>query len=349
MRTDDGDPPMDELAAHLDRGWELLGRGNLPAAEKSAREALVVEPESPEAQVLLGQIALQRGKPDGAMKRFRKAIELDPDYAEPYLSAAEVALFELDDPEQALELAEEVVERAEDEAEYLDAVLLKVEALLALDEDEADARAREALREVPAGPLPDPMLALRAARAYLDLEQYEPAERYYRQVIEKEPENADAWHGLGMCAEGREDDRGMVKAWLKARELDLKAEPPAWQLSEKEFEEVAAESLDELPTHIRKRLANVPILARDYPEPDIVRQGFDPRILGFFSGVPYPDKHSVSGPPPHLDCILLFKRNIERAARSKDETRQEIRITLLHETGHFFALSEEDLEEMGLG
>jgi tetratricopeptide (TPR) repeat protein len=341
--------PMDEHAAHLDRGWELLGKGNLPAAEKSAREALVLEPESPDAQVLLGQIELQRGRPERAMSRFRKAIELDPDYAEPYLSAAEVALLELDDPEQALELAEEVVSRADDQSEYLDALLLKVEALLAMDEDETDGRAREALGELPEGPLEDPLLALRAAHAWLDLERYDQAESYYRQVIEKEPGTADAWHGLGMCAEGRDDHDAMVEAWLKARELDLEAEPPAWQLSEAEFEAVASESLDSLPDHIRKRLANVPILARDYPDPDIIRQGFDPRILGFFSGIPYPEKTSVSGPPPHLDCILLFKRNIERAARSRDETLEEVRITLLHETGHFFALSEEELEAMGLG
>jgi tetratricopeptide (TPR) repeat protein len=349
MRTDDKDPGMDELSAHLDRGWELLGRGNLPAAEKSAREALVADPESPEAQVLLGQVEVQRGRPEKAMVRFRKAIELDPDYAEPYLSAAEVALLELDDPAQALELAEEVVSRADDQGEFLDALLLKVESLLAMDEDEADARARDALRDVPPGPFDDPMLGLRVAHAWLDLEKFDAARKHYRQVIDQEPGNADAWHGLGMCAEGTDDHEAMVEAWLKTRELDLVAAPPPWSLTEAQFEEVAAESLDELPTHIRKRLANVPVLARDYPDPDIIRQGFDPRILGFFSGVPYPEKSSVSGPPPHLDCVLLFKRNIERAARSRQEAAEEIRITLLHETGHFFALSEEELEAMGLG
>lgn len=348
MRHDD-DQRMDELSAHLDRGWELLNRGSLPAAEKSAREALVLEPESPEAQVLLGQIELQRGFPEKAMRRFRKAIELDPDYAEAYLSASEVALLELEDPAQALELAEEVVSRADDQAEYLDALLLKVEALLAMDEDDADARAREALRELPEHPLEDPLLGLRAGNAWLDLEEPDRAEKHFRQVTKAQPENADAWHGLGMCAEARDDHDGLVAAWLKTRELDLEAEPPRWQLTEAEFEAVASESLDELPEHIRERLANVPILARDYPDPDIIRQGFDPRILGFFSGVPYPEKGSVMGAPPHLDCVLLFKRNIERAARSREETLQEIRITLLHETGHFFALSEEELEAMGLG
>jgi tetratricopeptide (TPR) repeat protein len=244
MRSDD------QLDARLDRGWDLLGKGSLPAAEKCAREALVMEPECPEAHVLLGQIELQRGRPDRAMGRFRKAIDLDPDYAEAYLSGAEVALLELDDPEQALELAEEVVTRADDQAEYLDAVLLKVEALLAMDEDEADGRARDALREVP-DDLEDPALGLRAGHAWLDLERYDQAERHYRQVVQKDPKLADGWHGLGMCAEGRDDHDAMVEAWLKARELDLEAPPAPWQLSEAEFESVAAESLDSLPDHIR--------------------------------------------------------------------------------------------------
>jgi predicted Zn-dependent protease with MMP-like domain len=349
MPSDDHDPGMDELTAHLDRGWERLNAEDLRASERSARAALVAEPESPEAYLLLGQIDLARGHAERAMDRFHKAMELDPDYAEPYLCAAETALFELDDPEQALELAEEVVERAEDESEYLDGLLLKIEALLGIEDEDAEDRARETLAELPPEPLPEPMFALRAGRAALDLELFEDAERHYRRAVELEPDNPEAYHGLGMCAEARDDREAMVAAWLKTRELDLAAAPPPWHITEREFQEVAAESLGSLPDHIRERLANVPILAHDYPDASLVQDGFDPRILGFFAGVPYPEKGNISGTPPHLDCILLFQRNIERAARSREETLEEINITLLHETGHFFALSEDELEAMGLG
>mgnify|MGYP001602101261 FL=1 len=65
--------------------------------------------------------------------------------------------------------------------------------------------------------------------------------------------------------------------------------------------------------------------------------------------MPYPEKSSVTGAIPHLDAIHLYQRNIERVCRSRDEVASEIRTTVLHETGHFFGLSEEDLEEMGLG
>ncbi len=70
-------------------------------------------------------------------------------------------------------------------------------------------------------------------------------------------------------------------------------------------------------------------------------------MMGFFSGIPYPEKGV--GTPPHLDCVFLYQGNIERYGRNADEVEQEIRKTLLHETGHFFGLTEEELEAMGLG
>ena len=93
----------------------------------------------------------------------------------------------------------------------------------------------------------------------------------------------------------------------------------------------------------------MPILASDYPAVELVAEGSDPRMMGFFSGVPYPEKQNVMGASPHLDCVFLYQRNIERMSRDAAELRAEIRITLLHETGHFFGLSEEELEAMGLG
>jgi len=97
------------------------------------------------------------------------------------------------------------------------------------------------------------------------------------------------------------------------------------------------------------REALVRMLASAWPALEIVAEGNDPRMMGFFSGVPYPEKTHVSGVAPHLDCVFLYQRNIERQCRSREEVAKEIRTTLLHETGHFFGLSEEELDEMGLG
>src|SRR5206468_13037907 len=96
-----------------------------------------------------------------------------------------------------------------------------------------------------------------------------------------------------------------------------------------------------------KLLENVPILITDLPVRGDVEQGLDPRLVGLFSGTPHPEASSL-GAGPQLTQILLFRKNLERVASDVDELRDEIRTTLLHETGHFFGMSEDDLEAVGL-
>lgn len=337
---------MDALRAHLDHGWDLLKKNDFRGAEISARKALELDPESPDAETLLGAIAAAQGDDDGALEHYRKAIDLDPEYVAPMLYAAEVLMDDDRDPEEALRLADQALERAEEEDEYLDALLLRGEILLALErDDDADAL----MEELPPVTFSDASYHLRAGRLFFDLDRLEEAEEQYRRAIELAPDDADAYHGLGLVHEAKEDHRSMVKAWLKVRELDLDGEAPPWGVSQEEFERVAEEALAELPDRIRELLANVPILASDYPSVEIVAEGNDPRMMGFFSGLPYPEKSNVGGAVPHLDTVFLYQKNIERMCRNRDEVREEIRTTLLHETGHFFGLSEEELEAMGLG
>jgi predicted Zn-dependent protease with MMP-like domain len=136
------------------------------------------------------------------------------------------------------------------------------------------------------------------------------------------------------------------------RKLDLADPAPPWAITAEEFGVVADAAVAELPPRIRKLLENVPILASDYPSEDFIVDGGDPRVLGFFDGLPYPEKANALGVGGagggHLDCINLYQRNIERMCRSREEVEDEVRVTVLHETAHFFGMSEEDLEAIGL-
>ena len=111
---------------------------------------------------------------------------------------------------------------------------------------------------------------------------------------------------------------------------------------------VAESALAELPDRARALLRDVPIVIAELPAEDDVATGLDPRALGLFAGTAYPDMPHVGG-QPGLTQIVLFRRNIERIAEDEDELREEIRTTLLHETGHFFGLDEAELEGAGLG
>jgi predicted Zn-dependent protease with MMP-like domain len=49
-----------------------------------------------------------------------------------------------------------------------------------------------------------------------------------------------------------------------------------------------------------------------------------------------------------MDCILLFKRNLEKVARTREELVEQVQITVKHEIGHYLGLDEEAVERLGL-
>ena len=344
----DGEPSdaaMDEFSAHLDRGWDLLQKGDLDGARRAAAGMQGLDVDAPEVYTLLGAIASAAGNTDEALEQFAKAMEVDPDFVDPLLHAAETNLWPLGNFAEAIRLCDLALDAAEEEEEYLDALLLKAEAQIA--SEDADG-ARETLGEIPPSRLPEAQFHLRAGRSFFDIEDLDEAARHLKLALEMDANLTDALHALALVHEEREDMKKMVQAFLKVREADLREPAPPWGVSAERFEALTHEAMEELPERIRSLIENVPILVADYPAIELVAEGNDPRMMGFFSGVPYPEKQSMGG-VPHLDCVFLYQRNIERACRTSDEVEQEIRKTLLHETGHFFGLSEEDLEEMGLG
>lgn len=129
---DSGYGESSRYAAHLDRGWALLDRGDVVAARTSVEHAQEVRPDDPDASVLLGAISLAEGDPSEALRCYERAAELDPEYLEPYVAAAQVCLFDLEDPARALRFCEDALELEHLSAfEALDLGLLQAECVLA--------------------------------------------------------------------------------------------------------------------------------------------------------------------------------------------------------------------------
>jgi len=105
----------------------------------------------------------------------------------------------------------------------------------------------------------------------------------------------------------------------------------------KEFQTIAEQLLAELPADIRKSLGNVAIIVEDDAPED------SPDLMGLFVGNSYDE-----GDPTLPNEIILYKNNIEDEAGSEKRVREEIRITLLHEIGHFLGLDEDELADRGL-
>lgn len=91
-----------------------------------------------------------------------------------------------------------------------------------------------------------------------------------------------------------------------------------------------------LPEEFRSRLENVVVLIEEEPPEDM------PETLGLYEGVPLTERSLDSITLP--DRITLFKRPIERACRTEEEIEAEVRLTVLHEVGHFFGLEEAQME-----
>jgi predicted Zn-dependent protease with MMP-like domain/Flp pilus assembly protein TadD len=332
--------------AGIDKGWRQLEAGNHAAARRTAESELLADPESPDALLLLGACCRQQGEAEEALAALRRAAEVDPAWSEPHYQMADILAQDLERPLEALALASRALDLAEESDEFLDAIVLKAGIEVQIGKTRA---AQATLAELPpAHELTVPVdLSLDLAYLFLEAELVAEAEHRFSLLTEREAQNPEAWYGLGLCAEERGDEAAKRSAWLRVLALDDKAPLENPYLSESEMAAVAEQALHELPAAARRLIENVPILIVDLPAHDEVEQGLDPRLLGLFAGSAYADACSM-GVPPQVTQILLFRKNLERMAIDPEDLREQIRITLLHETGHFFGMSEDDLAGVGL-
>ena len=337
---------MSAASTGIDRGWRQFEAGNLGAARKHAEQELHDDPENPEALVLLAACEREAGEFAAALGLLARAAESAPEWREPELGRAEILGQELDRPEEALAHATAALDRAEEEDEFLDAIVLRAGLEIQLGKTKA---ARATLSELPPAEevtLPADV-SLDLAYLFLEAELAGEAERRFQLLADADAENAEAWYGLGLCAEERDDETAKRTAWLRTLALDATAPLQNPHMTEADMAEVAEKALRELPEVARRLIENVPILIVDLPARDEVEHGLDPRLLGLFAGAAYSEASSLGG-APQLTQILLFRKNLERMAIDPEDLREQIRITLLHETGHFFGMSEDDLADVGL-
>jgi len=113
------------------------------------------------------------------------------------------------------------------------------------------------------------------------------------------------------------------------------------------FVKVVEEVLDSLPREFRSRIRNVAVLVEDMPpnqpSPQSEQQGR--LILGVFHGVPT-TKKSIFDLPTGPDYIVLYQKNIEAVCSSESEVREQIRLTIIHELGHYFGMDENQLKDV---
>jgi Flp pilus assembly protein TadD len=304
---------MDQFTAHLDRGWDLAQRGDAGGAESSARKALELEAQSPEAHNLLGYACALRGDFDDALENYRTAIALDDTFLEAILNAAELSIAPLGDFKQALSLCEDALELAENEGELTDALLLKFDALLGLgDHDSCLAT----LRLVPGGPFENPGHAFLVGRAFFEMGDFAKAEELLVDAGKREPENPEIPYYLALIFDQRGDVAAATHALLRSRELDGDSPPPPWGLSRDAFLAATQKAAQSVTARLRAYLDPQEIFVTDLPGTEIIVEGADPRAPVLVDTLDEGDLRVR---------VFVYQKNIERIAGAVERISEEIR------------------------
>lgn len=102
-----------------------------------------------------------------------------------------------------------------------------------------------------------------------------------------------------------------------------------------------------LPAGVREAALRVPVSFEPYPNADLVADGLEPDILGLFVGADHGG--ILDDAPPFPPQILLFLENIlDQAEGDESLYREEVRLTYLHELGHYLGWDEEEIARRGL-
>jgi predicted Zn-dependent protease with MMP-like domain len=116
----------------------------------------------------------------------------------------------------------------------------------------------------------------------------------------------------------------------------------------KAFEQLVAEALASIPRRFRGAMKNIAIVVEDEPSSELlVEMGIEPpdTLLGLYQGTPLTERTWGYG-NTLPDRVLIFQGPHERESEDADDLVVCIAETLIHEIGHYFGMSEEQIEEI---
>ncbi|OLD60432.1 MAG: hypothetical protein AUI33_15640 [Ignavibacteria bacterium 13_1_40CM_2_61_4] len=122
-------------------------------------------------------------------------------------------------------------------------------------------------------------------------------------------------------------------------------------MDQEAFEQIVGRVFDRLPEKFKSAIDNVGVFVEDYPADEVVASLRLPskyHLLGLYQGIPLTARgtwYGMSPVPP--DKISLYRKNIERAGSTDQEIEEQIYEVLVHEIGHYFGMTEEQIRAAG--
>ena len=315
---------MDQISAHLDRGWDLVQKGDAASAKGCAERALAVDDRNPEAHHLLGFVAQIEGAFDEALEHFRHAIDLDEGYFEAMIHAAEILIHPLGEFDDAIRMCDDALDYAESDDEVADCILLKVDALLGKGDTN---EARRAMVMLPDGPFTNPGTTFLVGRAFYETGDVEKAAALIERAATEDPQHADAQYYLGLVRDDRGDMRGASEAFLRARALDLLLAPLPWSPESEEFAAIVRTVFTKLDVLLARFVREVDVFVVDLPGAEVVVDGLDPRALLLLD-------RPRTGPeetPTDRGRLFVYQRNVERSAGTLEAIEEHLQLAVERE------------------
>ena len=119
-------------------------------------------------------------------------------------------------------------------------------------------------------------------------------------------------------------------------------------MTRERFTQLVEEALAEIPRRFRREMKNVAVVVEDEPSQELLDEMEmepDDTLFGLYQGTPLPERGwSFGNALP--DRISIYQTPIEEACADDEEVRDCIAETVIHEFGHYFGMSEEEIEEI---
>ena len=113
-----------------------------------------------------------------------------------------------------------------------------------------------------------------------------------------------------------------------------------------QFERMVADALDSIPPELGDQMENVAVVVEEWPRADQLA-GRPGTLLGLYEGIPLTARGPMGYAGVMPDRITIFRGPLCARATDEHTLARDVRVTVLHEVGHYFGLGDARLRELG--